>query len=90
MRGTLTRTVGRTSARLGMILSTDSQRAMEAPRESMQWSSTVWPKEWAQGRNERLRSSPPRGSIPCTELTLEMMFPWLMMTPLGLPVVPEV
>ena len=52
--------------------------------------SQVWPKEWAQGRKERLRSSPPIGRSWCTALMFEAMLPCERMTPLGLPVVPEV
>src|SRR5689334_18491244 len=90
MRGTLISTVGCTSPRLSTILSTASHNAIDAPHEMSTWSSHVWPKAWAHGKKERLRSSALKGRIPCTALMLEMRFPCERITPLGSPVVPDV
>ena len=63
---------------------------MAAPRDSMLWSSQVWPKEWAQGRNDTETSELSTGKIAATPFRLETMFECDSNTPLGLPVVPEV
>jgi hypothetical protein len=64
--------------------------ARDAPRAIRLWSSQVWPKECAQGRNETETSAVSIGKSSATLLMFEQMLEWLSRTPLGLPVVPEV
>ena len=90
IRGTLNRMVGRTSPKLSTNFSMDSATAMAEPEAKRQCSSQVWPKEWAQGRNETEMSPVSMVKLSMTPLMLETMLPWLSRTPLGLPVVPEV
>ena len=48
-------------------------------------------KMWQSGRNERATSSGPKtGKTAAAAATLETMLPWVSITPLGSPVVPEV
>ncbi len=62
---------------------------MVLPKEMLQYS-TVLSKECQTGSTES-HVVPGAGlMLACTLVTLCMMLPWESMTPLGLPVVPEV
>ncbi len=63
MRGTENNKVGFTSARLSMMVATDSARPIDAPYDNRQCSSQVWPKLCAHGKNDNETSSLAIGKI---------------------------
>jgi hypothetical protein len=45
---------------------------------------------WESGRKESVSSCPSNAKASAEATTFEVMFPWVSITPLGSPVVPEV
>src|SRR5690242_12490842 len=89
-RGTANRKVGLTTARYSPSLVASPQMAVQQPVASARFSSTLPPNTCAQGKNATPLSSVARSTISRNELTLALRLWCVRITPLGLPVVPEV
>ncbi len=81
--------VGRTTARLATRSSTTPSIAVATPRRMKVISSTL-PKEWASGRKRSCLSVGPRMFSSAMDSPSKIQLSWVSITPLGLPVVPEV
>lgn len=82
-------TVGRTAARLATRSSMTPSIAVATPRRMKRTSSTL-PNEWASGRKRSCLSVGPRMFRSASVSASKSQLSWVSITPLGLPVVPEV
>ena len=82
-------TVGWVAARLSASSSIEPSMAVGTPMRRKATSSTL-AKEWASGRNRNCLSSGRQQADLLDRLASYTQLAWVSITPLGLPVVPEV